>query len=168
MGRAKFGPNSRQVDAFLKALNGLTAGQWERIQEAAPPAGSVPELELAISPGYFKAAQAAALLAKNDVFPGSETAYFDAMRQAHQHVSQTVHSSQRTPLTQGSTTSEIPASGDLEAITELMSQGFASEVEQRTTNAVMLAAGALVMRPWLPPDSFWTLYQPVAAVFPPD
>lgn len=166
--RAKFGPNSRQVEAFLKALGGLSPKQWERIQETAPPAGSVPELEVVISPGYFRAAEAAVGAAKGEVFPGSETAYFDAMRQAHEQASMAAQKLMPEPMTEASHESQRSVEGDPEAITQLMSDAFAGETWQRAASAAMLAAGALVIRDWLPPPLFSTLYDPVASVVPTD
>ena len=163
MARGKFGPNSRQVEAFLKALNGLTPQQWELIQEAAPPAGSIPDLELAFSPDYFRAAEAAVKLAKRNVFPGSETAYFDALRQAHQQVSQAAQSLMPEALTGASREARLAFEGDPEAITELMSHEFSGESWQRAATAAMLAAGALVIRDWMRSEEFLALYRPFAA-----
>lgn len=163
MARGKYGPNSRQVESFLKTLSGLTPQQWEQIQEAAPPAGSLPELELAFSPDYFRAADAAVKLAKSNVFPGSETACFDAMRQAHQQVSGVGQRLMPEALSEGSRESQLGFEGNPEAITELMSHEFSGESWQRAATAAMIAIGALVVRDWMPSDEFLALYRPFAA-----
>jgi len=82
VGDKRFGPNTDQVDAFLERLRRLNPSDWERVIEAAPGVGAIPDLEVSLSPDYFKALQAATRAAKSEVFPGSESAFFDAMRTA--------------------------------------------------------------------------------------
>src|SRR5712691_1144651 len=78
----RFGPNTTKVEAFLDRLRRLTPDEWERVAKAAPGVGAIPDLEVKQSPEYFKALEAATRIAKSDVFSGSESAFYDAMRTA--------------------------------------------------------------------------------------
>ena len=78
----RFGPNTAQVDAFLDRLRRLTLPEWEAVMKAAPGVGAIPDLEIRQSPEYFKALDSATRVAKREVFPGSESAFYDAMRTA--------------------------------------------------------------------------------------
>src|SRR5260370_8230863 len=77
-----FGPNTAKVEAFLDRLRHLTPDEWERVAKAAPGVGAIPDLEVKQSPEYFKALEAATRVAKSRVFPGSESAFYEAMRVA--------------------------------------------------------------------------------------
>ncbi|HYM49528.1 MAG TPA: hypothetical protein VET65_03035, partial [Candidatus Limnocylindrales bacterium] len=89
MADARFGPNTGEVERFLERLEALDRAQWQGILKAAPEAGALPEHEVSAAPEYFGALAAAARLAKSAVFPGSETAFFEAMRVAH-HRAETI------------------------------------------------------------------------------
>src|SRR6202022_2182662 len=82
VGDERFGPNTVEVEAFLDRLRPLTPHEWERVTTAAPGVGAIPDLEIRQSPEYFKALDSATRLAKSQVFPGSESAFYDAMRTA--------------------------------------------------------------------------------------
>ena len=84
MGDNRFGPNSAEVEAFFERLRRMTPADWESVVEAAPGVGAIPDLEVSLSPAYFKALEVATRAAKSDVFPGSESAFFDAMRRMYQ------------------------------------------------------------------------------------
>jgi riboflavin biosynthesis pyrimidine reductase len=102
---------------------------------------------------YFRAVHHATELAKSNVFPGSETAYFDAMRTAHQVASEAAP----VPLP----VAESAASGDPEVeLNQVLSNAFAEEGWQRAINALMVAAGALVLRETLRDDFFDRLLEP--------
>src|SRR5713226_8407664 len=77
-----FGPNTAKVEAFLNRLRQLTPDEWDRVAKAAPGIGAIPDLEVKQSPEYFKALEAATRVAKSGVFPGSESAFYEAMRRA--------------------------------------------------------------------------------------
>src|SRR6266581_4504751 len=51
----RFGPNTAEVEALLDRFRRLTPEEWERVAEAAPGVGAIPDLEVAQSPEYFKA-----------------------------------------------------------------------------------------------------------------
>ncbi|TMF50265.1 MAG: hypothetical protein E6I24_03745, partial [Chloroflexi bacterium] len=78
MAGERFGPNTTQVDAFLDRLRRLTLPEWEAVMKAAPGVGAIPDLEIRQSPEYFKALDSATRVAKREVFPGSESAFYDA------------------------------------------------------------------------------------------
>src|SRR2546430_17687516 len=78
----RFGPNTAEVEALFDRFRRLTPEEWERVASAAPGMGAVPDLEVKQSPEYFKALEVATRIAKSDVFPGSESAFYDAMRTA--------------------------------------------------------------------------------------
>src|SRR2546426_12807797 len=78
----RFGPNTADVEALLDRLRRLTPEEWEGVAKAAPGMGAVPDLEVKQSPEYFKALEVATRIAKSGVFPGSESAFYDAMRTA--------------------------------------------------------------------------------------
>ncbi|HYY46586.1 MAG TPA: hypothetical protein VE951_05960, partial [Candidatus Angelobacter sp.] len=82
MSDRRFGPNTAQVEKFLDRLRRLTPSEWDQVMEASPTVGSIPDLEVEQAPEYFTALQAATQLAKRNVFPGSESAFYDAMRTA--------------------------------------------------------------------------------------
>ena len=168
MGDDRFGPNNAQVEAFLERLRHLTPAQWEKIMEAAPGIGAIPELEVKQAPEYFRAFDAASRIAKSDVFPGSESAFYEAMRQAqfvvdgaayHVSTQDDGHISSMAAEDQDSASPEAEA----EAITRLMSTAYEEEGRRRVVNACMMAAGALVVKDWLARAAFDRLYAPLAA-----
>src|SRR2546423_15361575 len=82
MGGERFGPNTSEVESFLDRVRRLTPDEWERVVSAAPGIGAIPDLEVKQSPEYFRALEAATRVAKSEIFPGSESAFYDAMRTA--------------------------------------------------------------------------------------
>jgi hypothetical protein len=159
----RFGPNTRKVESFLDCLAALSAQQWQHIQAAAPLAGAAPELEATSARPYLNALVEATRAAKSSVFPGSETAFFEAMRIAHHRAATLVAGLAGTArLVPSRGTSQNPETDDPEAILEMMSEEFENETWQRAVNACMVAAAALVLRDWLKEVTFRTLYAPVA------
>jgi hypothetical protein len=164
VGDARFGPNTAVVEAFLDRLRHLTPAEWERITEAAPGIGVNPDLEIAQSPDYFRALDAATRLAKSGVFPGSESAFYDAMRTAQLVADASAFQPSTRPELASSALVDEGLSPDeeAEAMTRIMSTAYEEEAWRRTMNACMVAAGAVVLKSYLDPDLFRTLYQPVA------
>src|SRR2546421_551678 len=78
----RFGPNTAEVEVLFDRFRRLTPEEWERMATAAPGVGAIPDLEVRQSPEYFKALEVATRIAKSEVFPGSESAFYDAMRTA--------------------------------------------------------------------------------------
>src|SRR3982074_3703952 len=76
----RFGPNTFEVEALLDRIRRLTPEEWERVAKGAPGIGAVPDLEVRQSPEYFSALEVATRIAKSNVFPGSESAFYDATR----------------------------------------------------------------------------------------
>jgi hypothetical protein len=168
VGDDRFGPNTAQVEAFLERLRHLTPAQWEKIMDAAPGIGAIPELEIKQAPEYFRAFDAATRIAKSDVFPGSESAFYEAMRQA-QLIADTSafnipsHQDGEAPSTPADDQAPASPEAQAEAITRLMSTAYEEEGRRRVMNACMMAAGALVVRHWLARVAFERLYAPLAA-----
>jgi hypothetical protein len=160
MAADRFGPNSAEVERFLERLGSLTPAQWETIQAAAPPVGSAPEIELSSAPDYFAAFLAATKAAKSNVFPGSETAYFDAMRVAH-HRAATIVAGLAGVARLARRPTAVPEADDPEAILQLMAEEFENETWERAINACMIAAGALVVMDWLGSSARAALLTPV-------
>jgi hypothetical protein len=162
----RFGPNTAQVEAFLDRLRRLTPEEWEHVMNASPGMGAVPDLEVKQAPDYFQALDTATRLAKSEVFPGSEAAFYDAMRTA-QLVADSSAFQPSTRLEPASSTivEDVPLSPDAEAetITRLMSTAYEEESWRRVMNASMVAAGALVVRAYLGPLAFDLLYGPFEA-----
>ena len=165
----RFGPNTAQVEAFLDRLRHLTAAEWESVTESAPGTGAVPDLEITQAPEFFKALEAATRVAKSNVFPGSESAFYDAMRTAQLVADASGFQSSTRPEPAGSAVVDERLSPDAaaEAITRIMSTPYEEESWRRVMNACMLAAGALVVRNWLTDETFRRLYAPVAATLAP-
>ena len=157
-----FGPNTVTVEAFLHRLGHLTPEEWENVAEAAPRIGAVPDLEVKQSPEYFKALEVATRVAKSGVFPGSESAYYDAMRRAQL----VADSSAFQPSTRAEAASSVVAEerqspdAEADAIIRIMSTAYEEESWRRVMNACMVAAGALVVRNFLTEKQFATLYMP--------
>jgi hypothetical protein len=163
MAADRFGPNSAEVERFLERLGSLTPAEWEAIQTAAPPIGSAPEIELSAAPDYFAAFLAATKAAKSEAFPGSETAYFDAMRIAH-HRAATIVAGLAGVARLAPRRAAIAEGDDPEAILQLMAEEFENETWERAVNACMIAAGALVVQHSVSADSHTALLRPVAFI----
>lgn len=168
VGDERFGPNTAQVEAFLDRLRQLTPAQWEKIMEAAPGVGAIPDLEVKQAPDYFRAFDAATRIAKSDVFPGSESAFYEAMRQAQLAADATAFQTSVRSETASSAVvaddANLSPEAEADAITRLMSTAYEEEGRRRVMNACMMAAGALVVRFWLAKAPFERLYEPVACV----
>lgn len=160
-----FGPNTATVEAFLDRLRHLTPDEWERVGEAAPRIGAVPDLEVQQSPEYFKALEAATRAAKSGVFPGSESAYFDAMRTAQlvADASAFQPSTRAEPASPGIAERQSP-DVEADAIIRIMSTAYEEESWRRVMNACMVATGALVVRDFIADDQFATLYLPFSGL----
>ena len=166
MGDNRFGPNTAEVEAFFTRLRRMTPADWEAVVEAAPAVGAVPDLEVSLSPAYFKALEAATRAAKSDVFPGSESAFFDAMRTAQVVADGSeFQPSTRPELANTAVVDErLSPDAEAEAITRIMSTAYEEESWRRVMNACMVATGALVMRGAIPTIDLETLLRPFAGV----
>ncbi len=164
MGDKRFGPNTDQVDAFLERLRRLTPSDWEAVVEAAPGVGAIPDLEVSLSPDYFKALEAATRAAKREVFPGSESAFFDAMRTAQLVAdgSEFQPSTRPEPANAAMVDERLSPDAEDEALTRIMSTAYEEESWRRVMNACMVAAGALVIKQWITPEQTATLIGPFA------
>jgi hypothetical protein len=168
VGGEQFGPNTAQVEAFLERLTRLTPAQWEKIMEAAPGVGAIPDLEVKQAPDYFRAFEAATRIAKSEVFPGSESAFYEAMRQAQLVTDARAFATSPRSEAAGSALimddANLSPEAEAEAITRLMSTAYEEEGRRRVMNACMMAAGALVVRNWLTRWAFDRLYAPIGSV----
>jgi hypothetical protein len=166
VGDARFGPNTAEVEKFLDRLRRLTADDWDRITNQAPGIGAIPDLEIKQSPEYFKALETATRLAKREVFAGSESAFYDAMRTAQLVADASMFQPSTRPEPAGSAVVDERLSPDAEAdaITRIMSTAYEEESWRRVMNACMVAAGALVVRSFLSAQEFRTLYRPFAPI----
>lgn len=164
MGDERFGPNTIEVERFLDRLRRLTPAEWERVTNAAPGIGAIPDLEVRQSPDYFKALEAATRVAKSQVFPGSESAFFDAMRTAQLVADASTFQPSTRPEPAGAAAVDERLSPDAEAdaITRIMSTAYEEESWRRVMNACMVAAGGLVMRGFISASAFQALYGPFA------
>jgi hypothetical protein len=162
VGDKRFGPNTDQVDAFLERLRRLNPSDWERVIEAAPGVGAIPDLEVSLSPDYFKALQAATRAAKSEVFPGSESAFFDAMRTAQLVAdgSEFQPSTRPEPANAALVDERLSPDEEDEALTRVMSTAYEEESWRRVMNACMVATGALVLRGAISAADFETLFGP--------
>jgi len=159
----RFGPNTAEVEALFERLRRLTPNEWERVANAAPGVGAIPDLEVKQSPEYFKALEAATRIAKSDVFPGSESAFYDAMRTAQLVADASAFQPSTRPEPASSTVVDerLPPDAEAEAIIRMMSTAYEEESWRRVMNACMVAAGALVVRDWLTPGGYQLLWQPM-------
>src|SRR3989442_6898165 len=162
MADERFGPNTADVEALLARLRRLTPQEWERVAKAAPGIGAVPDLEVKQSPEYFKALEVATRVAKSDVFPGSESAFYDAMRTAQLVADASVFqpSTRPEPATPAVVDEGLPPDAEAEAITRIMSTAYEEESWRRGMNACLVAAGALVVRKALSGKDFTKLFAP--------
>jgi len=159
----RFGPNTAEVEALFERLRRLTPDEWERVANAAPGVGAIPDLEVKQSPEYFKALEAATRIAKSDVFPGSESAFYDAMRTAQlvADASAFQPSTRPEPASSAVVDERLPPDAEADAIIRMMSTAYEEESWRRVMNACMVAAGALVVRDWLTPGGYQLLWQPM-------
>jgi hypothetical protein len=166
VGDERFGPNTAEVEAFLDRLRRLTPGEWERVTNASPGIGAIPDLEVKQSPEYFKALDAATRLAKSQVFPGSESAFYDAMRTAQlvADASAFQPSTRPEPASSAVVDERLAPDAEAAAIIRIMSTAYEEESWRRVMNASMVAAGALVVRRFLSGEEFRTLYRPFARI----
>lgn len=164
MADERFGPNTAEVEALFERLRRLTPDEWERVAKAAPGVGAIPDLEVKQSPEYFKALEAATRIAKSDVFPGSESAFYDAMRTAQLVADASAFQPSTRPEPASSTVVDerLPPDAEADAIIRMMSTAYEEESWRRVMNACMVAAGALVLRDWLTPGAYQLLWQPLA------
>lgn len=162
VGDERYGPNTAQVEAFLQRLRRLTPDEWNRVNDAAPPLGAIPDLEVSQSPEYFKALEAATRVAKSEVFAASESAFFDAMRTAQLVADASAFQPSTRPEHAGSAVVDerLPPDAEADAIIRIMSTAYEEESWRRVMNACMVAAGALVVRGSIPARDFATLYAP--------
>ena len=163
MADERFGPNTAEVEALFERLRRLTPNEWERVANAAPGVGAIPDLEVKQSPEYFKALEAATRIAKSDVFPGSESAFYDAMRTAQLVADASAFQPSTRPEPASSTVVDerLPPDAEADAIIRMMSTAYEEESWRRVMNACMVAAGALVVRDWLTPGGYQLLWQPM-------
>jgi hypothetical protein len=166
VGDERFGPNTAEVEAFLDRLRRLTPGEWEWVTNASPGIGAIPDLEVKQSPEYFKALDAATRLAKSQVFPGSESAFYDAMRTAQlvADASAFQPSTRPEPASSAVVDERLAPDAEAAAIIRIMSTAYEEESWRRVMNASMVAAGALVVRRFLSGEEFRTLYRPFARI----
>jgi len=167
VGAKRFGPNTAEVEAFLDRLRRLTLAEWEAVMQAAPGVGAIPDLEIRQSPEYFQALNTATRVAKSQIFPGSESAFYDAMRTAQliADASAFQPSTRPEPATSAVVEEErLSPEAQAEAITRIMSTAYEEESWRRVMNACMIAAGALVVRRAIPVEQFKTLFGPFASL----
>src|SRR5438105_11663427 len=149
----RFGPNTAEVEALFDRFRRLTPEEWERMATAAPGVGAIPDLEVKQSPEYFKALEVATRIAKSEVFPGSESAFYDAMRTAQLVADASAFQPSTRPEPASSAVVDderlSPEAQD-DAIIRIMSTAYEEECWRRVMNAGMLAAGALVLNRHLP------------------
>jgi len=166
VGDERFGPNTAEVEAFLDRLRGLTSVEWEAVMKASPGVGAIPDLEIRQSPEYFKALDRATRVAKSEVFPGSESAFYDAMRTAQLVADASAFQPSTRPEPASSAVVDderLSPEAQAEAITRIMSTAYEEESWRRVMNACMIAAGALVVRQVLPVEQFRILFAPFAS-----
>jgi hypothetical protein len=166
VGDERFGPNTGEVETFLNRLSRLTPGEWERVMNASPGIGAIPDLEVKQSPEYFTALNAATRLAKSQVFPGSESAFYDAMRTAQLVADASAFQPSTRPEPAGSAVVDerLPPDAADDAVIRIMSTAYEEESWRRVMNACMVAAGALVVRSFLDRKAFLKLYEPLSSV----
>src|ERR1700716_3026118 len=163
MADERFGPNTSEAEALLDRLPLCAPAEWELVAKAAPGVGAIPDLEVRQSPEYFKALEVATRIAKSDVFPGSESAFYDAMRTAQlvADASAFQPSTRPEPASSAVVDERLPPDAEAEAIIRMMSTAYEEESWRRVMNACMVAAGALVVRDWMAPGIYQLLWQPM-------
>jgi hypothetical protein len=166
-GDERFGPNTAQVEAFLARIRRLTPDEWERVTKSAPGIGAIPDLEVQQSPEYFKALEAATRVAKSEIFPGSESAFYDAMRTAQLVADASAFQPSTRPEPASSAGAEderLSPDAEADAITRIMSTAYEEESWRRVMNACMVAAGALVVKDRISASSFRMLFGPFQGI----
>src|SRR5436309_12563068 len=114
--------------------------------ETAPGVGGIADLELRQSPGYFQALDTATRVAKSGIFPGSESAFYDAMRTAQLVADASAFQPSTRPQPASSTVVDedrLSPDAEAEALTRIMSTAYEEESWQRLMNASMIAAGVV-------------------------
>jgi hypothetical protein len=166
MADEKFGPNTAQVEALFERFRRLTPEEWELVAKAAPGVGAIPDLEVKQSPEYFKALEVATRIAKSNVFPGSESAFYDAMRTAQLVADASAFQPSRRPEPASSAVVDerLPPDAEADAIIRMMSTAYEEESWRRVMNACMVAAGALVVRDWMTPRVYQLLAEPLTVL----
>ena len=167
VGVKRFGPNTAEVEAFLDRLRRLTLAEWEAVMQAAPGVGAIPDLEIRQSPEYFQALNTATRVAKSQIFPGSESAFYDAMRTAQLVADASAFQPSTRPEPASSAVVDderLSPEAEAEAITRIMSTAYEEESWRRVMNACMIAAGALVVRRAITVEQFKTLFGPFASL----
>ena len=167
VGAKRFGPNTAEVEAFLDRLRRLTLAEWEAVMQAAPGLGAIPDLEIRQSPEYFQALNTATRVAKSQIFPGSESAFYDAMRTAQLIADASAFQPSTRPEPASSAVVDderLSPEAEADAITRIMSTAYEEESWRRVMNACMIAAGALVVRRAIPVEQFKTLFGPFASL----
>src|SRR5438094_8504408 len=142
VGVKRFGPNTVEVEAFLDRLRRLTLAEWEAVMKAAPGVGAIPDLEIRQSPEYFKALDSATRVAKSEVFPGSESAFYDAMRTAQLVADASAFQPSTRPEPAGPTVVDderLSPEAHEDAITRIMSTAYQAESWRPVRSACMLA-----------------------------
>src|SRR5947208_15173868 len=158
----RFGPNTAEVEALFDRFRRLTPLGWERVAPAAPGVGAIPDLEVRQSPEYFRALEVATRIAKSEVFPGSESAFYDAIRTAQLVADASAFQPSTRPEPASAVVDErLPPDAEAEAIQRIMSTAYEEESWRRVMNACMVAAGALVVRDWMTPGVYQLLWQPM-------
>src|SRR5437764_4089867 len=165
MADKRFGPNTAEVETLFDRLRRLTPEEWERVAEAAPGIGAIPDLEVKQSPEYFKALEVATRIAKSNVFPGSESAFYDAMRTAQLVADASAFQPSTRPEPASAVVDErLPPDAEAEAINRIMSTAYDEESLRRVMNACMVAAGALAVGDWMTPGVHALLWRPMQLV----
>lgn len=163
----RFGPNTAEVEAFLDRLRHLSPTEWEKVMDASPGLGALPELEVKEAPEYFAALQEATRIAKSNVFPGSESAFYDAMRTAQLIADASSFQPSTRPEPAGAAVGEsanLPPDVEEDAVSRLMSTAYEEESWRRVMNACMVAAGALVVRRWMSQPMVDLCLRPIRAL----
>src|SRR5205814_869577 len=141
--------------------------RFTSLMEAAPGVGAIPDLEIRQSPEYFQALDTATRVAKSQIFPGSESAFYDAMRTAQLVADASAFQPSTRPEPASSAVVDderLSPEAEAEAITRIMSTAYEEESWRRVMNACMLAAGALVLKSFLSREDFKTLYGPFSSL----
>src|SRR2546428_340227 len=130
-----------QVEAFLARLRRLRSREWDAVIDAYPGAGPIPDLEIKQSPEYFKALDGATRVAKSEVFPGSESAFYDAMRTAQLVADASAFQPSTRPEPASSTVAgdeRLSPEAQDDAITRIMSTAYEEESWRRGMDARMI------------------------------
>src|SRR5207237_1837072 len=105
-------------------------------------------------------------VAKSQIFPGSESAFYDAMRTAQLVADASAFQPSTRPEPASSAVLDderLSPEAEAEAITRIMSTAYEEESWRRVMNACMITACALVVRQVLPDEQFPILFAPFAS-----